>query len=112
MVQPAAGFLITTIAEASRILDLDALDVLIMTSLMAAEGRATVSGLAAGLNLPRETCRRRLAALRAAGWVHSERLALPTKGTCTHAARIEECLAMLDSQSRRFAAAAMAHAQS
>lgn len=101
MLRLAATYILTSLSEASRIMGLSHLDVVILMALATAPERITAHGLAASLNLPRETCRRRIKALQAAGWICPDRLALPADADCPDARKLRECLAMLSSQTRR-----------
>lgn len=101
MLQAAAMYLTTSLSEASRILERDVLDILILAALVTAPRGMTISGLAASLNLPRETCRRRVAGLRAAGWILPDRLELLPIGDNAHRDQIAVCTQMLERQARR-----------
>lgn len=104
MLPLAARYILTTLSEASRIMDLGHLEIMILVALATGPERVTAHGLAASLNVPRETCRRRIKALQAAGWIQADRLALPAEVDCPDPERFRECLAMFDRQTRRFSA--------
>lgn len=103
MLPLAARYMLTSLSEASRIMGLSLVEILILIDLATGPERVTAHGLAASLNIPRETCRRRINALRRAGWIRSDRLALPAASDCPDPRRLQECLAMFEGQSRRFA---------
>ncbi len=104
MLSLAARYVTTSLSEASRIMDMSFLDILILISLATGPDRVTAHGLASSLNVPRETCRRRIKALQACGWIRADRLALPSNADCPDPTRLQECLAMFESQTRRFSA--------
>lgn len=104
MLRLAANYVLISLSEASRVLGLTMVDVIILMALDSGPERLRVMGLADSLNIPRETCRRRVHALRAAGWIQKDRLALPPAHEHPHHQRLMECLAMVERQARRFEA--------
>ncbi len=103
MLQAAADHLVTTLSEASRILQRDLVDVMILGVLATSPGNLSVLGLADSLNLPRETCRRRVDQLRKDGWIQPRTLALVRRADSPHAERLCACSEMVTRQSDRFA---------
>lgn len=103
MLQAAADHLVTTVSEASRILGRDIVDVMILGLLATSPEKLSVLGLADSLNIPRETCRRRVVQLRKDGWVQPRRLALVGTEANPHAERLCECAKMFARRTERFA---------
>lgn len=103
MLQAAADHMVTTVSEASRILGRDIVDVMILGLLVTSPGKLSVLGLADSLNIPRETCRRRVIQLRKDGWIQPRRLALVGLEASSHAERLCECAKMFTRRTERFA---------